>query len=124
MTLIGIQLMQYVLSRGYDKTIDVNPLEIKRLAKIMRRHPVAFVMTHKTYIDMFVLAVVLFRHGLPLPYIFAGINMAFFGVSQFGRKTGAIFIRRDIRDNAVYKATLKAFYRSFSRPTSSFYVGD
>ena len=107
--LIAVQLMQYVLSRGYDKTIDVNPLEIKRLAKTVRRHPVAYVMTHKTYIDMFVLALVLFRHGLPLPYIFAGINMAFFGLGQFGRQTGAIFIRRDIRENTVYKTTLRHF---------------
>jgi len=107
--LIGVQLMQFIVSRGYDKTIDVNPLEIKRLTKVVRRYPVAFVMTHKTYIDMFVLALVLFRHGLPLPYIFAGINMAFFGVGQFGRNTGAIFIRRDIRDNTVYKATLRHF---------------
>ncbi|MEM6317853.1 MAG: HAD-IB family hydrolase [Bacteroidota bacterium] len=106
---IGVQLMQYILARGYDKTIDVNPLEVKRLAKLMRRHPVAFVMTHKTYIDMFVLAIVLFRHGLPLPYIFAGINMAFLGVGQFGRRTGTIFIRRDIRDNTVYKATLRHY---------------
>lgn len=107
--LIGVQLMQFIVSRGYDKTIDVNPIEIKELAKVVRRHPVAFVMTHKTYIDMFVLALVLFRHGLPLPYIFAGINMAFFGAGQFGRQTGAIFIRRDIRNNAIYKATLRHY---------------
>jgi len=107
--LIGVQLMQFIVSRGYDKTIDVNPLEIKQLAKVVRRNPVAFVMTHKTYIDMFVLALVLFRHGLPLPYIFAGINMAFFGAGYFGRQTGAIFIRRDIRDNTIYKATLRHF---------------
>ena len=107
--LIAVQLMQYVVGRGYDKTIDVNPIEIKELSKVVRRYPVAYVMTHKTYIDMFVLALVLFRHGLPLPYIFAGINMAFFGVGQFGRQTGAIFIRRDIRENTVYKATLRHF---------------
>ncbi|MEM1119195.1 MAG: HAD-IB family hydrolase [Bacteroidota bacterium] len=106
---IGVQLMEFIVSRGYDKTIDVNPLEIKKLAKVVRRHPVAFVMTHKTYIDMFVLALVLFRHGLPLPYIFAGINMAFFGIGQFGRQTGAIFIRRGIKDNAIYKATLRHY---------------
>ena len=107
--LIAVQLMQYVVGRGNDKTIDVNPIEIKELSKVVRRYPVAYVMTHKTYIDMFVLALVLFRHGLPLPYIFAGINMAFFGVGQFGRQTGAIFIRRDIRENTVYKATLRHF---------------
>ena len=63
----AIELSNYILSRGYDKTIDVNPVEIKELTKVMRKHPVAFVMTHKTYIDMLVLALVLARHGLPLP---------------------------------------------------------
>lgn len=107
--ILGTQMSQYILDRGYDKTIDVNPAEIKALTKLGRRHPIAFVMTHKTYIDMFVLAVVLTRHGLPLPYTFAGINMSFLGLGQFGRQTGVIFIRRDIKDNGVYKATLKHF---------------
>ena len=78
--LAAIETSQYILSRGYEKTIDVNPAEIKQLTKLMRAHPVAFVMTHKTYIDMLVLAVVLARHGLPLPYTFAGINMNMFGI--------------------------------------------
>jgi len=42
--LIGVQLMQYIISRGYDKTIDVNPIEIKALTKVVRRHPVAFAL--------------------------------------------------------------------------------
>ncbi|MEM1328640.1 MAG: HAD-IB family hydrolase [Bacteroidota bacterium] len=107
--LVGVQFIQYILSRGYDKNIDTNPDELRQLAKIARQHPVAFVMTHKTYIDMLVLALVLVRHGLPIPHIFAGINMDFMGVGQFGRQNGVIFIRRDIKDNAVYKATLRQF---------------
>lgn len=107
--MVALQGAQYILSRGYEKTIDVNPAEVKKLAKLMRKYPVAFVMTHKTYIDMFVLAVVLGRHGLPLPYTFAGINMSFLGVGQFGRQVGSIFIRRTFKDNEVYKATLRFF---------------
>ncbi|MEZ4955652.1 MAG: hypothetical protein R2825_18980 [Saprospiraceae bacterium] len=49
-------------------------------------------MTHKTYVDMFVLALVLARHGLPIPYTFAGINMDFMGLGQLGRQSGVIFI--------------------------------
>ena len=105
----SIQAIEYILSRGYDATIDVNANELKALTKIMRKHPVAFVMTHKTYIDMFVLALVLARHGLPLPYTFAGINMAFFGLAEIGRQAGTIFIRRDTKDNDIYRATLKHF---------------
>ncbi|RMG87124.1 MAG: HAD-IB family hydrolase [Bacteroidetes bacterium] len=107
--ILGTQMAQYILSRGYEKTIDVNTSEIKALTKLARRHPIAFVMTHKTYIDMFVLAVVLVRHGLPLPYTFAGINMSFLGVGQFGRQTGVIFIRRNIQKDPVYRATLRHY---------------
>ena len=118
--LIGVQLSQFVLGRAYDQTIDVNPKEVKEVAKLVRRHPVAFVMTHKTYIDMMVLALVLARHGLPIPYIFAGINMAFMGVGQLGRQSGVIFIRRDIRDNEVYKLALRHFIAHHVDEKSSF----
>lgn len=110
--LLGVSVAQYILSRGYHKTIDVNIDEVKKVAKLARQHPVAFVMTHKTYIDMFVLAIVLVRHGLPIPHIFAGINMNFMGVSQLGKNNGVIFIRRSFKDNLVYKATLRYFIAS------------
>ena len=54
---LGLQVAQYILGRGYDKTIDVAPSEMKKLTKLARRHSIAFVMAHKTYLDMFVLAV-------------------------------------------------------------------
>ncbi|MEM9820116.1 MAG: HAD-IB family hydrolase [Bacteroidota bacterium] len=117
---VGIQTAQYILSRGYKKTIDINSNEIKALTKLARRHPIAFVMTHKTYIDMFVLAVVLARHGLPIPFTFAGINMSFLGLGQFGRKIGVIFIRRSFKDNLVYKATLRHFISNLVREKSHF----
>ena len=115
-----VEASKWVLSRGYEKTIDVNSQEIKALAKIMRRHPVAFVMPHKTYIDMLVLGVVLARHGLPLPYTFAGINMSFLGLGQFGRQTGGIFIRRDTQNNPVYKACLRYFIANLVNERASF----
>lgn len=108
---LGSEVAQFLLARGYDRTIDVNPGELKKLTKLMRKHPIAFVMTHKTYIDMIVLAIVLIRHGMPLPHTFAGINMDFLGLGQFGRNTGVIFIRRAIKDNPVYRAVLRYYIK-------------
>lgn len=110
--IFGLQLSQYILSRGYKKTIDVNAEEIKALTKMARRHPVAFVMTHKTYLDMFVLAVALGRHGIPFPYTFAGINMDFMGFGQLARQNGVIFIRRSFKEETVYKLALRYFIAS------------
>ena len=117
---IASELCQYILSRGYEKTIDVNPAELKAISKMMRKHSIAFVMTHKTYIDMLVLRVVMARHGLPQPYIYSGINMSFMGLAQIGRKMGVIFIRRSFKDNVVYKATLKHFISSCVKNKSHF----
>ncbi len=117
---VGVQLSQFVLGRAYHPTIDVNPQEMKQVAKLVRRHPVAFVMTHKTYIDMMVLGLALARHGLPIPYIFAGINMDFMGLGQLGRQSGVIFIRRDIKENAVYKLALRHFIAHLVNEKSSF----
>ena len=110
-----METAQYVLSRGYEKTIDVNAGELKQVTKLMRKYPVAFVLTHKSYIDTIVLAVALARYGLPMPHTFAGINMSFMGVGQFGRQNGIIFIRRSFKDNLVYKATLRHYIASLVR---------
>lgn len=118
--MLGAEFAQYVLSRAYDKTIDVKPTEIKKIAKLSRKHPIAFVMTHKTYIDMLVLGLVMLRHGMPLPHIFAGINMSFMGVSQLGRNNGVIFIRRSFKDNLVYKATLRHYISTLVNQKSHF----
>lgn len=117
---MGLQVSQYILSRGYKKTIDVNPAEIKALTKLARRHPIAFVMTHKTYLDMFVLAVTLGRHGIPLPYTFAGINMDFMGFGQLARQNGVIFIRRSFKEDLIYKATLRHFIASLVKMRGHF----
>ncbi len=108
-----MEFAQYVLSRGYDKTIDVNPDELKKLTKLMRNNSIAFVLTHKSYVDLLVLSLVLARHGLPLPFMFAGINLDLFAVGQLARKAGVIYIRRSFKDNPVYKATLRHFIGSY-----------
>ncbi|MFN8355254.1 MAG: HAD-IB family hydrolase [Spirosomataceae bacterium] len=107
--LVVVEIVQYLLSQGYDKSIDVNAQEIKALTKLMRKHPIAFVLTHKSYVDLLVLMLVMARHGLPLPYMFAGINLDLFGVGQLVRKNGVIYIRRSFKDDLVYKASLRHF---------------
>ncbi len=109
---LALQGAEYVVFRAYEELIDVRHEELKNLAKILRRNSVAFVMTHKTYIDMFVLAIVLAQYGLPVPHVFAGINMAFWGLGDLGRKAGAIFIRRSFKDNELYKIILRFFIAS------------
>ncbi|MFK7937388.1 MAG: HAD-IB family hydrolase [Saprospiraceae bacterium] len=115
-----VETVEYLLSRAYDKNIDVDPAEMRQVARLMRKHPIAFVMTHKTYIDMAILGLVLARYGLPIPYIFAGINLRFTGLAQVGQNNGLIFIRRSFKDNLVYKATLRHYIATVLNQRGSF----
>ncbi|MEO0573161.1 MAG: HAD-IB family hydrolase [Bacteroidota bacterium] len=108
----SIKGFDYVLSRAYNEKIDVDPRGIKKLMKLMRRHSVAFIMTHKTYLDTLVLISTLSRYGMPVPYSFGGINLAFPGMKQLGKSAGIVFIRRSFKDNPVYKVSLRHYISS------------
>jgi len=107
--LVSVRGFDYILSRAYSDKIDVNPKGIKKLMKLMRQHSVAFIMTHKTYLDTLVLISTLARYGMPVPYSFGGDNLAFPGLKQLGNNAGLIFIRRSFKDNMIYKAALRHY---------------
>lgn len=107
--LVSVKGFDYVLSRAYNEKIDVHPKGIKKLMRLMRQHSVAFIMTHKTYLDTLVLISTLARYGMPVPYSFGGINLAFPGLKQLGKSAGIVFIRRSFKDNPIYKIALRHY---------------
>ncbi len=109
---LSIKGFQYMISRAYESKIDIDPEGVKKLMKLVRKNSVAFIMTHKTYLDTIVLMTTLARYGMPIPYMFGGINMAFTGLKQIGKKSGFIFIRREFKEDKVYKASLRHFISS------------
>jgi putative phosphoserine phosphatase/1-acylglycerol-3-phosphate O-acyltransferase len=107
--LLSIKGFDYLISRAYSDNIDVDSKGIKKLMKLMRQNSVAFIMTHKTYLDTLVLLSTLARYGMPVPYSFGGSNLAFPGLKQIGKNAGLIFIRRSFKDNLIYKAALRHY---------------
>jgi glycerol-3-phosphate O-acyltransferase len=73
------------------------------------RKSVVYLVTHKTYLDFFVLYDFLYRNRIAPPYIFGGINMAFSGFGVLARRAGGIFIRRTFADKPIYKAVLRRY---------------
>ena len=98
-----------VFQRGFDPTVDVVPEEIDRLRSTIAAHPVIFLWSHRSNLDTPVLNVVLHEEGLPLPHLFAGINMAFGPMGPILRRCGTIFIRRSFGGDELYKYVLKEF---------------
>ena len=107
--LLSVKGFQFMMSKAYNNKIDVDPKEIKKLMKLMRQNSVAFILTHKTYLDTVVLVTTLAQYGMPIPYTFGGINLAFPGFKQLGKNSGLIFIRRSFKDNQIYKAALRHY---------------
>ena len=107
--MLSVRGFDYILSRAYSDKIDVDPDGIKKLQRLMRQHSVAFIMTHKTYLDTLVLISTLARYGMPVPYSFGGINLAFPVLKQLGKNAGLIFIRRSFKDDLIYKASLQHY---------------
>lgn len=110
--MMSVKGFQYMMSKAYSDKIDIDPQEIKKLMKLMRQNSVAFILTHKTYLDTVVLVTTLARYGMPIPYTFGGINLAIPGFKQLGKKSGLIFIRRSFKDDLIYKAALRHYISS------------
>ncbi|HFC13026.1 MAG TPA: hypothetical protein ENJ56_09310, partial [Anaerolineae bacterium] len=108
-----------ILSQAFDH-FDVVPEQIDQLRRLMRTKSVAFVVTHKTYIDTIVLSVLLDKHNLPSAYTFAGINLDFIGLGSILRRMGAIFIRRSFKNNPIYKAVLRQYIAHLVSQRASF----
>ena len=108
-SMMSVRGFQYLISKAYNNKIDIDPQEIKKLMKLMRQNSVAFILTHKTYLDTAVLVSTLSRYGMPIPYTFGGINLAFPGFKQLGKNSGLIFIRRSFKDDQIYKVALRHY---------------
>jgi glycerol-3-phosphate O-acyltransferase len=102
------------IARLFDRTayrgrIRVDPEQVRALQDLNRRHPVALLPSHRSYVDPVVLASVLENAGLPPTYKLGGVNVAFWPMGPMGRRAGLIFIRRTFRDDPVYKLALREY---------------
>ena len=113
-------LSHFICRRGYNPEYCCDTEELDRLRELAASKSVVFLVTHKTYLDFFVLYDFLYRHGVALPYMFGGVNMAFAGLGPLARRAGGIFIRRTFHDQPVYKAVLNRYIQSLVEHGSSF----
>jgi glycerol-3-phosphate O-acyltransferase len=89
--------------------IDVRHLE--RLAEVAPGSEIVYVPCHRSHIDYMLLGYVIYRNGLALPHIAAGLNLNLPIVGSILRRGGAFFIRRTFHGNALYTAVFRAYFR-------------
>ncbi len=95
------------LTRSYE--VDVDTHRLAELAELGRRHSLVFLPNHRSYLDPLVLRAATTGHGFPSNYTLGGINLAMWPLSELGKRSGLIFIRRSSRDDPVYPAMLRLY---------------
>jgi glycerol-3-phosphate O-acyltransferase len=113
-------LGRFIYRRGYHREPVYDLDEVERVRVQSHRKSIVYLVTHKTYLDFFVLFDFLYRQGIPTPYIFGGLNMNFAGFGTLARRAGGIFIRRSFKDDSVYKSVLKRYIESLIEDGSGF----
>ena len=102
-------LSRMLFSRGFDPRIDYDREQVEAMRRALETHPAVMLWSHRSNLDSAVLTVALQENRLPRAHVFGGINMAFGFMGPLMRRSGVIFIRRNVGDNPVYKYVLKEY---------------
>ncbi len=95
------------LTRSYE--VDVDTSRMAELAELGSRHSLVFLPNHRSYLDPLVLRAAMTGHGFPSNYTLGGMNLAMWPLSELGKRSGMIFVRRSSRDDPVYPTMLRLY---------------
>lgn len=93
-------------------------IEIKGMEQVIetaKDQQIVYVPCHRSHIDYLLLSYVIYHQGLNPPHIAAGINLNLPIVGSLLRRGGGFFIRRQFRDNKLYRAVLESYLASMSQ---------
>ena len=97
------------MTRGYQRLFDEEGLA--DLRGLDAKHSLAFLISHRSYLDEWALPAALVEFGIHPPFGFAGGNLDFFPLGTIARRTGIVHIRRSSADAPIYKLALRSFMR-------------
>jgi glycerol-3-phosphate O-acyltransferase len=95
------------LLRNYELRIDEQSL--RHLRELDRTHTLVWLPSHRSYLDTWTAPAALDAAGFPPYYVMGGINLDFWPFGDLARRTGLVFIRRDVRDDPVYRFALRRY---------------
>jgi glycerol-3-phosphate O-acyltransferase len=95
------------LSRAYR--VDYRRAEVEHLRELNKSAALVFLPNHRSYLDPMILRSALVQHGFGPNNVLGGANLAIWPFSEIGQRNGIVFIRREFRDDQVYRATLRAY---------------
>ena len=103
------KLARFIYTRSYEAELDINVEAVEALREASKDKLLLYLWSHKSHMDSFVFLLSLYEHRLPLPLVFAGINMNFLGFGAMARRVGAIFLRRSFQDDPIYRLVFRSY---------------
>jgi glycerol-3-phosphate O-acyltransferase len=104
--LISERLLTFLWQRLYD---GVFVGHFDNLKDVAEGNEIVYVPCHRSHIDYLLLSFVVYKRGLVVPHIAAGINLNLPVLGQFLRGGGAFFLRRSFRGNQLYSAVFNQY---------------
>ena len=92
---------RFLYGRGFDPQIDYDTDQVETMRTALETHPAVMLWSHRSNLDSAVLTVALQENQLPRAHLFAGINMSFGFMGPLLRRSGVIFIRRNVGSDPV-----------------------
>ena len=104
-----VSVLSRLISRGFDPDIDYDEYQVAALRARLQAHPAVLLFSHRSYIDGAVVPVAMQENRLPPVHVFAGINLSFGLMGPLMRRSGVIFIRRNVAEDPLYKYVLREY---------------
>jgi glycerol-3-phosphate O-acyltransferase len=106
---LALQLGRFMYRQAYDGELDIDSEQAARVVAVARHHATVVLPTHRSNLDAGVMPGAWHELGLPPTHTFAGVNMAFWPIGPLMKRSGSIFIRRDTKDDGVYRFVLREY---------------
>lgn len=104
---VWVQMARRLWNRAYRLEVDTAGME--RVRELGRQYPLVFLPSHKSNLDGFVMATVMYDYGFPQNHVIGGKNMGFWPLGTLGRRVGVVWIRRSFGGDEVYKFALRRY---------------
>lgn len=91
--------------------VDVSDEDLERIREASRRGTAILIPCHKSHLDYVLLSWLMLHHGLIIPHVVAGMNMAIWPLSAVFRRAGAFFVKRRIKGEPLFGTVFKRYVR-------------
>ncbi|MCD4652786.1 1-acyl-sn-glycerol-3-phosphate acyltransferase [bacterium] len=103
------KIVSRIFSNNFT-SIEFGHEGLDKLRVLLRKHKkVLLVPSHRSHMDYMLISYSIFKQGLACPRVAAGINLTFWPMGYFFRKTGAFFIRRTFKGLDIYPHVFRAY---------------